>query len=220
MADLKFSKKKIRYETLASFGFTETENGYEYQTLIANGQFQMTVTIYNDGKAQSKVCDLLSGDEFVLHLVPTAVGSFVGRVREDYERVISAIEKSCTEPDIFKSEQTKELIEYVRNTYGDELEYLWQRFPDNAVWRRKGNEKWYAAVLTVSRRKLGLNSDEIVEIIDLRADKTKIDSIVDNKKFFPGWHMNKKSWYTVILDNSVSTNEIITRIDESYLLAK
>lgn len=220
MADLKFYKKKIRYETLAPFGFTETENGYEYNTPIADGQFQMTVKIYNNGKAQSKVCELSNGDEFVLHLMPSAVGLFVSRVREDYEQVISAIEKSCTEPNIFKSEQTKELIEYVRNKYGDELEYLWQKFPDNAVWRRKDNEKWYAAVLTVSRKKLGLDSDETVEIIDLRADKTKINDIVDNEKFFPGWHMNKKSWYTIILDGSVSTSEIIRRIDESYLLAK
>lgn len=219
MADLNFYKKKIRYEKLVPFGFTETENGYEYKTLIVDNQFKMTVRICNDGNAQSKVCDLLSGDEFVLHLIPSSVGSFVSAVRDDYEQVISAIEKNCTEPDIFKSEQTKELIDYVRNTYGDELEYLWKKFPDNAVWRRKDNKKWYAAILTVSRRKLGLDSDEVVEIIDLRADKTKMDSIVDNEKYFPGWHMNKKSWYTIILDGSVSTSEIINRIDESYMLA-
>lgn len=219
MADINFYKKKIRYERLVPFGFAEAENGYEYKALIADNQFRMTVKIYNDGKAQSNVYDLSNGEEFVLHLIPSAAGLFVNTVREDYEQVISAIEKSCTEPDVFKCEQTKELIEYVRNTYGDELEYLWQKFPDNAVWRKKDNEKWYAAILTVSRRKLGLDSDEIVEIIDLRADKTKMEGIVDNEKYFPGWHMNKKSWYTIILDGSVPTSEIIRRINESYILA-
>ena len=36
---------------------------------------------------------------------------------------------------------------------------------------------------------------------------------------FPGYHMNKKHWYTIILDNSISTSEICRRIDDSYLLA-
>ncbi len=32
--------------------------------------------------------------------------------------------------------------------------------------------------------------------------------------------MNKKTWYTVILDGSVSTADICRRIDDSYALAK
>ena len=44
--------------------------------------------------------------------------------------------------------------------------------------------------------------------------------MIDKKRYFPGWHMNKKHWYTIILDGSVSTEEICSRIDESYRLAK
>ena len=36
----------------------------------------------------------------------------------------------------------------------------------------------------------------------------------------PGWHMNKKNWYTIILDGRIQTEEVCTRIDESYRLAK
>ena len=117
-------------------------------------------------------------------------------------------------------EQSVALIVYVREKYGDELEYLWDKFPDNAVWRRKDNEKWYGALLTVSRRKLGIPSDEIVEIIDLRIAPEEMDNLIDHARFFPGWHMNKKHWYTIILDGTVSVDEICRRVDESYLLAK
>lgn len=51
------------------------------------------------------------------------------------------------EPNVFKSVYAKELIEYVCSTYGDELEFLWQKFPDNAIWRRKDTGKWYGALL-------------------------------------------------------------------------
>lgn len=32
----------------------------------------------------------------------------------------------------------------------------------------------------------------------------------------PGWHMNKKMWNTVMLDNSVRKNTIFEWIDHSY----
>jgi predicted DNA-binding protein (MmcQ/YjbR family) len=36
----------------------------------------------------------------------------------------------------------------------------------------------------------------------------------------PGYHMNKKHWNTIILDGSVSDNEVFSWIDHSYDLVK
>ena len=99
------------------------------------------------------------------------------------------------------------------------MEFLWQKFPDNAVWRRKDTAKWYGAILTVGRHKLDLDSKEIVEIIDLRIEPDQMDALLQNDGYYPGWHMNKKHWYTIILDESVATEEIFRRIDESFRLA-
>ena len=112
------------------------------------------------------------------------------------------------------------LIKYVRNKYGDELEFLWEKFDDNAIWRRCDNKKWYGALLTVNKRKLGLDVDEKVEILDVRANTDEIDNLVDNVKIFNGYHMNKKHWITVCLDGSVPLDEIKRLLDDSYVLAK
>lgn len=48
----------------------------------------------------------------------------------------------------------------------------------------------------------------------------KLEQTVDNKKYFRGYHMNKKNWITVCLDGSVSVNEIEKLIDESYEIAE
>lgn len=111
-------------------------------------------------------------------------------------------------------------IEYVRKKYGDELEFLWTKFPENAVWRRKDNQKWYGAILTVTGNKIGLDTDEIVEIIDLRMKAENREAILSREHYYPGWHMNKKSWYTLVLDNCIADEEIKLRITESYELAK
>lgn len=88
------------------------------------------------------------------------------------------------------------------------------------MWRRKDTNKWYGVMLTISRRKLGFDSDKTAEIINLKGRTEDIERLVDNKRYFPGWHMNKKHWFTVVLDGTVILSEICKRIDESYLLVK
>lgn len=42
---------------------------------------------------------------------------------------------------------------FVKEKYNDDLEYLWDKFHENAVWRNKSNSKWYGALLVISKRK-------------------------------------------------------------------
>jgi len=113
----------------------------------------------------------------------------------------------------------KKIIQHIQDTYHDELEFLWPHFPNNAVFRRKDTNKWYCALLVLSKRKLGLNSDEVIDILDLKANPTEIERMVDGQKYFSGYHMNKKHWYTICLDGSVPLEEIFQRIDTSYKLS-
>ena len=80
----------------------------------------------------------------------------------------------------------------------------------------------YDAPLYRAMSKYGLDvfEVEILEIIDLRLEKELMEQTIDNVRYFPGWHMNKKNWYTIILDGRIQTEEVCTRIDESYRLAK
>ena len=121
--------------------------------------------------------------------------------------------------DVFKSEGARQVIIYISEKYQDEPEFLWQRTPKNAIFRRKDNAKWYAALLTVQKRKLGLDEDGEIEIIDLRIRTENIEVLLDGKGYFPGYHMNKKHWITILLDGSVPIEEVFLRIDDSFVLA-
>ena len=217
--DAYFKRKKLNTSKLLAYGFQEISDRYQYSTELLNGTFVLHVMIDVSGKVHTKMIEQDTEEEYILHKIENASGAFIGVVKSACEKVLIDISEKCYEPDIFKSEQTKEVIEYVRNRYQDELEFLWEKSPNNAIWRRKDTKKWYGAILTISRKKLGLEAEEIVEIIDLRLQPELIKKIVDNKQYYPGWHMNKKNWYTMILDYSVSTEEICKKIDESYQLA-
>lgn len=212
-----FKNRKVIFSKLADFGFVKSKTLFKYSKTLSESGFEMTVMVNKSGKISAKVVEPDVG-EYTLHLTNSS-GSFVGQVRAEYEQTLTEIAESCFEPDVFKAEQTKQLTEYVRKKYGRELEFLWDKFEGNAVWRRGDTNKWFAAVLTVSRRKLGLSSDEIVEIIDLRLPPEEMAELVDGKRYFGGWHMNKKHWYTIILDGSVELEELCRRIDASYSLA-
>lgn len=75
--------------------------------------------------------------------------------------------------------------------------------------RRKDNQEWYALFMTISQAKLGLDGSEPVEIIDLHFDVDELPKKVDGVKYFPGYHMNKKHWITMLLDGFVPVEEIL-----------
>ena len=51
------------------------------------------------------------------------------------------------------------------------------------------------------------------------ADKDFIQSKIDNKKVFAGYHMNKKNWITICLDNSLDDVYTKSLINKSFELA-
>lgn len=214
-----FANRSPKKEKLIPFGFTLENGVYKYSTKILDGQFEMRVFLSLSGEKRTEILDSATGEEYTLHLVADASGTFVGAVRAEYERVLKNISEECFENDVFKGDCVKGVIEYVREKYGDELEFLWENFPTDAILRRKDNRKWYALILELSLRKLGLDSDEVVNIMDLRGDPEALLSLVDGKRYFAGYHMNKKHWYTLLLDGSVPLDEICARIDASYSIA-
>lgn len=214
-----FRNKKANLSKLILYGFEQKESGYVYDKIFFNGGFKFTIHITKTGDISAEVIDLSFHEPYTLHLAPGAVGGFVGKIRAQYEEMLLDIADQCFEPHVFKSKQAEEVIAYVRKTYGDELKFLWEKFAGNAVWRRQDTKKWYGVLLTVQKRKLGIASDETVEIIDLRISPEELAVLLDNENYFPGYHMNKKHWFTIILNDSVALEEICRRIDSSYLMA-
>ena len=211
--------KKINFKKLEEFGFELIDNSYYYHTSLLKNQFKMSVKISLDNSIFTEIIDTETNEPYVLYLIEKRSG-YSEKVYKAYSEILAKIQKECFEDEIFKANYTKEIITYVENKYGDELEFLWEKSPKNAVVRRKSSNKWYAVILTISKRKIGLDSDEIIEVINLHNIAEKIEKLIDYKKYFPAYHMNKKYWCTICLDRTVELKEIYKLIDISYELAK
>ena len=217
-----FRSKKPDPDKLLRYGFCRDGGEYTYETGIAGGRFVLTVRVSTSesGAVDAEIRDANTGEAYVLHRVNAATGAFVGQVRNERDEVLRAVADACFDPDVFKSASARRAIDHVRAAFGAEPEYLWQKFPGNAVWRRADNRKWFGALLRVAASKLGIGGDEQVEILDLRAAPEALAALVDGKRFFPGYHMNKRHWYTLLLDGSTPEGELFERIGESYDLAQ
>ena len=111
----------------------------------------------------------------------------------------------------------EEIFSYVRSKYGSDIEYLWRRYPNYAVFRHKDNLKWYGVVMDVSRNKLGLHGKETVDILNVKADSTQLADILRQREgFFTAFHMGGPKWISILLDGTVPLEEIRGWIDMSY----
>ena len=119
------------------------------------------------------------------------------------------------ESGVEKIVKTEEIFEYVQNQYGTIPEYLWSKLPDSAVLRHK-NGKWYAVIMTVEKSKLGLEGNDLVDIMDVKCDPEMTSMIIQTYGFLPGYHMNKQHWITILLDGSVSEAKTLDFLDMSY----
>ena len=85
-----------------------------------------------------------------------------------------------------------------------------------AVIRNKNNNKWYGIMMIISKNKLGFDSNEMIEIINLKYGKDMSGEIVNNLNIFGAYHMSKRSWISVLLDGSLSDEKLFKLIDRSY----
>ncbi len=213
-----FLQRKPVTDKLLQYGFQKINDEYSFTTEIICDAFELTVTFGNQGQLNTSLMEKETGYEYILHKT-SAQGAFVGNVRMEISKVLEDISNQCFEPSIYKQEQTLHLIDYVSREYGDELEFIWPKFPTYSVFRRKDTHKWYCTILTIAKSKLGFDSDETVEVADLHAPTETINDLLKQQGFHPGWHMNKKHWFTVILDGSISNKKLHQLIQQSYNLA-
>jgi predicted DNA-binding protein (MmcQ/YjbR family) len=215
-----FARRAVDVPALRAYGFVPNGRGHIYSCDVLGGDFTLSVKVSAQGHVSAAVTDAATHEDYLLHRVASASGPFVGQLRKAYELKLTDIAEKCFVADVFQSPQAKAVIRYVKDRYQSELEFLWPRFPDNAIFRRADNQKWFGALLVVENKKLGLSDGGSGDIMDVKMRPEDIAALVDHRTYFPGFHMNKAHWVTVRLNDAVPTPELFQRIDDSYRLSE
>lgn len=115
------------------------------------------------------------------------------------------------------TEPVKEaVLRYAREKLDTQAEYLFASSPDCAVLRCRANRKWYGIIMRVGRDKLVRGGEGEVDILNVKCDPMMRASLLKKAGFFPAYHMNKTHWITMLLDGTVSVEELTGCLAMSY----
>ena len=93
-------------------------------------------------------------------------------------------------------------LDYCLDTYGTAADYPFDDGLETAVLRHSNNRKWYAIVMRVSRRKFGFDSDEMIDVVNLKLPLEMFGSFDSADGVYPAYHMNKVHWISVLLPDA------------------
>lgn len=110
-------------------------------------------------------------------------------------------------------------LSYCFDKYGTTPDYPFEGDFQTAVLRHCDNSKWYAIAMKVSRRKIGIESDEVVDIVNLKLPTEMFGSFGVDDGVYPAYHMNKLHWISVCLSDA--TDETVHfLVNASYFATK
>lgn len=111
-----------------------------------------------------------------------------------------------------------ELQKHIEEAYSTAPDFPWESTPDAAVYRHENNRKWFALVMTIPKTRLGIRSDGMIDIVNLKCDPLLVGSLRSEPGVFPAYHMNKDKWISVALDGSADDEQIKMLLDMSFEL--
>ena len=205
-----FNSKKAK-----EYGFVENQGVWTYSLTILQGDFLMIVTV-EGGVLGFQVYDQETGDLYPQVHMESMRGTFVGSVREACLEVLYEVRKACFEVQEFICPQTKRIMALVQEKYGNQLEYLWEKSPDTAVLRHEDNQKWYAILMRIPWDRLDKGREGLVEAVNLKHDQ--VADLLSQKGIYPAFHMNKRYWISVALDDTLSDEEVLELVERSWNL--
>lgn len=96
----------------------------------------------------------------------------------------------------------QEFLSYCFDTFGVNPDYPFEDDFDTAVLRHYYNRKWFALVMSVSRRKFGFECDELIHVVNVKMPLEMFGSFDKNDGVFPAYHMNKLHWVSILLPDA------------------
>ena len=145
-----------------------------------------------------------------------SLGEFSSKIKDEFVGILTDIRDKCCSRDSFVYPQTRRINEFIMNKYGIKPEFLWEKYPGFAIYRKK--KKWFSLISNVSRNKVDKDSniDKEIELINVKINDNMVDKLLSTRGFFRAYHMNKKKWISIILDDTIDDYVIEKLINDSY----
>ena len=207
-----FNRYSIDENKLLEYGFN---SDYVYTVDILDNTFKVIVT-YVDKKITGKIIDLSFDEEYTNFRIERS-GEFNLKIRSEYERILLDIRKKTCTKRTYIYDQANRINEFIYKKYSVSPDFPFKSSPYHGVYRNKDN-KWFSILIVIPFNKIDKNKFGLIEVINVKINPNDKDNLLKIEGIYEAYHMNKKSWISIILDDTLSDDLISEIIDNSYKL--
>ena len=199
--------------TLAEWGFKNGQARY----VLVEGEFELHMTL-SDQELELVVYDLAMEEPYTLFEVASASGALVTGLRQQVDDIHNRI----LGQQIQDNPLVERLVDHVATTYGLAPAHPFKRHPEIIGFKVPTVDKLFGIFLPVDYCRLDKTStrtDQVL-VLNLKGQPDQILERIDNFRYFPAYHMNKKHWFSVLLDAQTDWDLLTSLLAESYRLVK
>ena len=209
-----FKRKTVLLDRLEKFGFIRENGNFVYERKIYEGMIAK-VKVSPLGEVTGEVYDEDFKEPYVNYRVESATGAFVVGVRNAYLALLNEIAAAVTETKLYMGGQTNRINSFICGKYGVKPEFMWKKFPHFGVYRNDATKKWFAIIMDIGRGKVFPGEQGEIEVMNLKLDDNA-EEYLKQGAAHPSYHMNHKSWVTVVFDDGVPDETIKEMIEISF----
>ena len=214
-----FKNRRFSPEALLRYGFSRAENGFSLQTPLMDGQFYALLSFSQNGEPSFRVFETETNEEYFPARVLSAEGAFVGALHQEIELLFRKIAETCFPLAPFQG-QAERVLSFLQTTLHAPPESLWEKFPDYAVFRVSEGGAWFALLANVARRSLALDGLGDESVLNVKAAPETVSALLQDGTALPAYHMNKKHWATLVLNDRLSDQTVFSLLEASFALVK
>lgn len=201
---------KTNADALLAHGFRHAAEKYVYECLLEDGAFLLHLTI--DDHLHDEVIDLQTNEPYSLYKLSSLSSGFAYAMKQNVESIIQGLFPELSNDNnpfalpcfqYLEEAMTKRFDEPTDNPFEDE---------DIRIFRLKQNRKWYGIAMQIPANKLGFAGDNEILGLCVRVEKGYAEQYIDHKLVFPAYHMNKKNWVNLVLDDRLTQEETLDHL--------
>ena len=208
-----FDKYLINKNALIKYGFKPKDSKLVFSKMILHDSFN--IIIEYDGCIKGKIIETGYNEEYTNYRLET-LGEFSSNIKNEFIKVLTDIRDKCADKQLFKFEQTKRINRFIHTKYGVNPEFLWAKLPSYCIYR--ADKKWFGVLGSIPRNKVDKSTDltEDVEVLNVKVKENEIDKLLNKDGYYEAFHMNKRNWISIILDDTLSDLVVQNLICNSY----
>ena len=213
-----FKKYIPNNNKLIKYGFKKYNNEYKFSKIFMDNTFRADIVIDDKGQIIGKVIELELNEEYTNFRIENSIGEFVNTVRNEYIKILQDIANCCFERKDFIFDQTNRIANFIEEKYKVAPEFLWDKFPGYGVFRNTKSNKWFGIIMNIDKSKIISDKSGEIEILNVKLDDD-VQNYLGIEGIYPSYHLSKKSWISIILDDTLSDKQIMNLIEISYNLS-